>query len=74
MTMLAQVTGLLAQMGHWGVEKILIAILVIGGAVAILLIAMKAMGMTLPDWIWKILVICAVVFVAAVAIHFVFNL
>ncbi len=66
---------LLAQgAGNWSLEKIILTCLIVGGAVAILFIALKAMGVAMPDWVWKILMVIAVVVVAAIAIRFIFSL
>jgi hypothetical protein len=65
---------LLGQVGGWGLEKIILTILIVGGAVAILLIALRAMGVAMPQWVWQILMVIAVVIVAAIAIRFIFTL
>ncbi len=53
--------------------KICIAIVLIAAAVGIVLVALPAMGITLPDWVWKMLTICLVAAVACAALIFIFS-
>ncbi len=60
--------------GTWGIEEILIAIVIIAGAVGVTLVALRVFKVTIPEWLVKIVVICVVVVVAIMAIRFIFSL
>ncbi len=59
--------------GAWGIEEILILIVIICGAVGIVIIACRYFGVTIPDWLIKIIGIVVVVVVAILAIKFIFS-
>jgi hypothetical protein len=60
--------------GSWSLENILVAIVVIAAAIGILLVALRAFGLSLPQWVVQILLICAAAFLAVCAIKFVLTL
>ncbi len=73
--MLALSQGLLAlYQGAWGVEEILILIVIICGAVGVVIIACRYFGVTIPDWLIKIIGIVVVVIVAIIAIKLIFSI
>jgi hypothetical protein len=47
---------------------------IIAGVIAIAIIALREMGITIPPWFLKILMIVAVVIVAIIAIRFIASL
>jgi|HubBroStandDraft_2_1064218.scaffolds.fasta_scaffold109510_4 hypothetical protein len=53
--------------------KIIIAIILIGAAIAILLVALPAMGITLPPAVWTIFGIVIIAAAACVAITFLWR-
>ncbi len=58
----------------WDFLHIMIALLIILGVIAIVVIVTKAMGWTIPQWLIQILVVCAVVAVGIIAIKFLWTL
>ncbi len=62
--MLAQVQAQWGNIQQWSFGQILIAIIVIAGAIAITIIALRQFGMTLPQWLIQMLIVVAVVIVA----------
>jgi hypothetical protein len=68
---------LLSQMmagGAWSIGQIAVAVIIVLALVGIVLIAAKAMGVTIPQWAWQIIGIVVVAFVAIVAIKFVLSM
>jgi len=59
---------------HWTLENIIIAIIVLAGVCAIALVATRAMGINIPQWVFQIFWIVIVVVVAVLAIRFLFSL
>lgn len=66
--------AVLAQAARWGFGDWAIALVIIVGVVAVVWAAIKAMGITIPDWLAKILMILAVVIVAVLAIKILLSL
>lgn len=58
----------------WSFGEILIALVILGGAAGIFLIAMRQFGLQVPQWVLQMLGIVAVVLVAVVLIRFVLGL
>ncbi len=59
---------------EWGPLQIAIALLIVLGVIAVVYIVVRAMGWTIPDWLVKIVVVCAVVFVGILALKFLWSL
>ena len=59
---------MLALVGGMSWLGLIILCIVIAGAVAILLVALPAIGITLPEWFKRIVIIVAVCVVAIIAI------
>lgn len=69
-TLFAQVA-----VGHaWSFGEILVAVIVIAACVGIVWVALRAMGVQLPQWFVQILLIIAVAVVAILAIKFLLTL
>ena len=58
----------------WSIIQILTAVIVIAAVAAIVSVAVRAMGVAIPDWVVKILWIVAIAFVALIAIRIVLSL
>ncbi len=58
----------------WDFLHIMIALLIILGVIAIVVIVTRAMGWTIPQWVIQILVVCAVVALGIIAIRFLWTL
>lgn len=67
---------MLAEMmvGGWSITQIAIAIVIIAGICALVFVALRAMGVQLPQWFITVLLIVLVVIVVCVAIKFVGSL
>jgi hypothetical protein len=63
-----------AQMGHgggsWDVWSMAKAAIIICALVAIVIVIVKVMGYTIPQWFWTIVLIVVAAFVGLVAINF----
>ncbi len=70
---IAQTAGGLHNM-TWSFEGILIAVIIVAGIVAIVVIALRAMNVTIPQWVIQILWIVAIVVVAVLAVKFLMTL
>jgi len=62
------------RFGGWGLGEFLIAIVVIGAAVALMYVALQQFGITIPPWVVKVFWICVVCMVVIFAIRFVLSL
>jgi len=66
---------LLAFVGTWSVENVLVAAVIICAAIGVAWLVMtKVFGVTPPPWLIHILWICFAAFVAIIAIRFLFTL
>lgn len=65
---------MLAVLHGWTLESILVAVVIIAAAVGIVLVALRAFGITVPPWVVQIFWICVVALVAILALRFVFSL
>ena len=70
--------ALMAQMrggfGAWGFGEIVIAIIVIISIVAIGFIVLRASGIPIPPWVWSIVWVVVLCFVAIFAIRLIMNM
>jgi len=57
-------------MKNWTFMQWVIAVIIIAGAIAILLIALPAMGISVPSWAMQIFWVVVIVAVAIVALRF----
>ena len=57
----------------WGLGEILVLIIVIAALLSIVYVAVDAMGSPIPAWVWKIIGIVIIAFVAIVAIKLVLS-
>ncbi len=55
----------------WSLGHVLISLIVIAAIVGIALVALRASGIPVPPWVWNIIWIVVVAFVAIYAIRFV---
>ena len=67
-------TTLLAQVSGYSLGQLLIAIIVVAACLGIVIVAVRAFGLQIPDWVWSILGIIAVAVVAILALRFVLSL
>ena len=58
----------------WGIGQIAIAIIIVAAIVAIVYVALRKMGVSIPDWVVQIFWIVVVAFVCIVAIRFVLTM
>lgn len=65
---------LLAQVSGYSFGQILIAIIIVAACLGVTLVAVRAMGLEIPAWVWSILGIIAVAVVAILALRFVLSL
>lgn len=63
---------ILAQFNNWG--QLAIAAVVILGIVAIVVIAVRAMAIPVPQWVWHVLGVLLIVVVCVFAIKFLLAL
>ncbi len=70
--MLAQIVNNNPRFWSWG--DILIGIVVVCAAVALVVVALKAFGIQLPEWFKQVILIVVVAVVVIVAIRFVLSL
>jgi hypothetical protein len=68
------VTIELAVIAGYSLLQVLIAVVIVAGAVAILYIVLQRMGIAIPDWVVQIFWILVVVLVAILAFKFLFSL
>lgn len=59
---------------EWSILAILIAIVVIAAGVAIVYVALRKFGVTIPDWVVQIFWILVVAFVAILALKFLWSM
>ncbi len=59
---------------EWDVLHMAIALIVVLAVVAIVYVVTRAMGWAIPDWLVKIVVICAVAVVGIIALKFLWSL
>lgn len=64
----------LAVIAGYSLLQVLIAVVIVAGAVAILYIVLQRMGIAIPDWVVQIFWILVVVLVAILAFKFLFSL
>jgi hypothetical protein len=57
-----------------GIGGLLVDVVIIAAAIAIVLIACRAFGVSIPPWVIQIFWVCVVAVVAVVAIRFVLSL
>ncbi len=69
-----EVTGHRSGGFDWSIGSIVIALIVIVVLVGILLIVLKNSGVALPAWVWQILGLLALAFVAIVAVKILLSL
>lgn len=60
--------------GSWGIGEVLVALIVIAAVVAVFLIAVRNMGIAVPQWVVQILWVVGVACLAVVAIRFLLSL
>lgn len=60
--------------GSWGIGEVLVALIVIAAVVAIFLIAVRTMGIAIPQWVIQILWVVGVAMLAIIAIRFLLSL
>lgn len=58
----------------WGIGELLIALVIICGAVAIAVIALRKLNIPVPEWFKQMLWVVVIVVVAVVLIRFVLSL
>lgn len=58
----------------WGLVEWVVAIIIVATVIAILYVALQAMGITLPEWFKKIAIIVVVAIVAILAIKLILSL
>ena len=46
-------------------------VIIVGGLIAIVLIALKGMGVPLPPWVWQVLGVLLIVVVCILAVNFI---
>lgn len=63
-----------AFLGSWTLQEVLIAIVVIAAAVALVYIALRQFGITIPPWVINCFWVVVVAFVVVLCIRFVFSL
>ena len=61
------------RIGTWGFSELLTAVIVVAALLGIAYVAVKAMGVPIPGWLWNIAGIVAVALVAIVAIRLVLS-
>lgn len=71
---LAQVVTVWGDVRTWGFGQWIIALVILGGCIAVAGIAFRRMGWQPPQWIIEIIVVCIVVVVAVMAIKFLLSL
>lgn len=59
---------------EWSILAILIAIVVIAAGVAIVYVALRKFGVTIPDWVVQIFWILVVAVVAILALKFLWSM
>ena len=58
----------------WGFAQTAIAIIIILAVIGIVIIAARVMGVPIPQWVWQIIGIIVVAFVAIWAIRFLLGM
>ena len=66
--------SLLALITHWGIGEIAIAIVVIAAVVALVYVALRQFGVSIPPWVVQIFWIVVVAFVVIFAIRLVMGM
>jgi len=64
----------LAFIGGYSIAQILIAVVVIAACVALVYVALRQFGISIPGWVVQVMWICVVALVVIVAIRFVTSL
>jgi hypothetical protein len=64
----------IANWQTWTLQGVIIAAVILVAAVAVLIVVIKACKIEIPEWVTHIVWICAVAFVAVVALKFIFSL
>ena len=59
---------------NWGIADILTLVLVIAGCLGITFVVLRVCGITIPPWVWHIILIVAAVFLGILAIRFLASL
>lgn len=59
---------------NWGIGELAIAIVVIAAVCALVMIALRKFGVTIPDWVIQVFWVLIVAFVIILAIRFVMSL
>jgi predicted cobalt transporter CbtA len=57
----------------WGLGEILVAIVVVAACVALVYVALKQFGITIPAWVQQVFWICVCAFVVILAIRLVLS-
>ncbi len=70
----ADTYGHTAPFWGWSFTEILIAIVILAGAIAVTVVVLKVMEIKIPDWFIRILWIVAAVVVGVLAIKFIANM
>jgi len=60
--------------GEGDFERLVIVVLVVLGVIAVALIVARAMGWTVPRWVWQVVGVCVLIFVGVIAVKFLFSL
>lgn len=60
--------------GAWSISEMAVAAVIILGVIALVILAARVLGFTVPQWVWQALGILIVVVVCVVAIRFVARL
>lgn len=61
-------------LGGWGIGQMLIAIVIIAACCALVFVALRQFGITLPGWVVQVFWIVVVAFVVILAIRIVLTL
>lgn len=62
------------QMGAWGFGEIAIAIVIFAAVVALVYVALRQFGISIPAWVANVVWIVIVAFVVILAIRFVMSM
>ena len=58
----------------WSFGNLAVAIIIFICIAAIVVVVIKNSGLAIPSWVWTILWICVLGFIAIIAIHFLMSL
>lgn len=61
-------------LAHWSLEQLLIAVVVIAAGVALVYVALRKFGITIPEWVVSVFWIVIVAAVVIFAIKLVFGM